>query len=72
MTGFKPGISGVGSDCSTNWATTTAQIVFASIELGTEKAAMKILMSVSRAWLNFKTSYLKLVLSKFKDLNWIC
>ena len=27
MTGFEPRISGVGSDRSTNWATTTAQIV---------------------------------------------
>ena len=24
MTGFEPRISGIGSDCSTNWATTTA------------------------------------------------
>ena len=27
MTGFEPRTSGVGSDCSTNWATTTAQDV---------------------------------------------
>ena len=26
MTGFEPRISGIGSDCSTNWATTTAQV----------------------------------------------
>ena len=25
MTGFEPRISGIGSDCSTNWATTTSQ-----------------------------------------------
>ena len=25
MTGFEPQTSGIGSDCSTNWATTTAQ-----------------------------------------------
>ena len=28
MTGFKPGISGVGSNCTTNWATTTAHHIF--------------------------------------------
>ena len=26
MSGFEPQISGVGRDCSTNWATTTAQV----------------------------------------------
>ena len=28
MTGFKPWTSGIGSDCSTNWATTTAHYFF--------------------------------------------
>ena len=27
MTGFEPQTSGIDSDCSTNWATTTAQVI---------------------------------------------
>ena len=30
MTGFELQTSGIGSDCSTNWATTTAQLIKSS------------------------------------------
>ena len=39
MTGFEPWISGVGSDHSTNWATTTAQILIYWL---TKNIAMKL------------------------------
>ena len=40
MLGFEPQISGVGSDCSTNWATTTAQTVAITLypEFGVSKS----------------------------------
>ena len=36
MTGFEPRTSGIASDLSTNWATTTAQVVALFMERKTE------------------------------------
>ena len=46
MTGFEPRISVVGSDCSTNWATTTALTQFISFS-SEEKLPKK-----ERRWIN--------------------
>ena len=41
MTGFEPRTSGIGSDCSTNWATTTAHY-HPLFNIYFEKAKIKI------------------------------